>query len=205
MSTTSKRISQLPLYTNTQFNPAWMSCVIPANFNSLDNAEYPDTFKVSLSSVVMSLQDVSLNGQLTVLKTLSASCPVLIGDTRNKTGIFIYRGISNTSTTFTNLASDLNSQQYLTIGVNRSWFFKIFVIGVNSSNLSTNIEFIGLLKRNSSGNVSLVGTPTKIIHSRDDIQSDSEIFANNGIEKTIDIRVKGSGYSWTARMDIVQV
>jgi hypothetical protein len=204
MATTSKRISQLPLYTNQQFNPAWLTCVIPANFASIDNSEYPDTFKVPVSSLVMSLQDASLNGQLTVLKTVSAASSVIIGETSNRSIIFTYKGTSP-STDFVDLASDSNSQQYLTIGFNKSWFFKIFIIGVNTSNQSTNMEFIGLIRRNSSGTVQLVGTTTKIIYSRDDINTDAQILADDSISKTIKIQTKGTGYKWTARMDIVEV
>lgn len=54
MAITSKRISQLPLYTNEKFNPAWLTCTFPANFSSFDSTEYPDTFKVPMSSVMMS-------------------------------------------------------------------------------------------------------------------------------------------------------
>jgi hypothetical protein len=203
MATTSKRISQLPLYTNQQFNPVWLTCTIPANFASLDNQEYPDTFKVPVSSIMMSLQDASLNGQLTVLKTVSASCPVIIGEINNRTVIFTFKGTSP-STNFVDLVADSNSQQYLTIGVNKSWFFKIFIIGVNSSNQSTNIEFIGLVRRNSTGTVEIVGTTTKIIYSRDDTSTDADVIVDDSVNKTIKIQAKGTGYSWTARMDIVQ-
>jgi hypothetical protein len=201
MATTSKRISQLPLYTNQQFNPVWMTCVIPANFTSLDNTEYPDTFKVPLSSLVMSLKDVSLNGQLTVLKTVSAASSVIIGETSNRSIIFTYKGTSTSNNQFIDLTTDSNSIQYLTIGFNKSWFFKVFLIGVNTSNQSTNIELIGLIRRNSSGTVQLVGTTTKIIYSRDDINTDAQIVA----DETIKIQTKGTGYKWTARMDIVEV
>jgi hypothetical protein len=204
MAATSKRISQLPSYTNQQFNRAWLTCTIPANFASVDNQEYPDTFKVPVSSIVMSLQDVSMNGQLTVLKTVSAACPVFIGDTDSRTGIFTFKGTSP-STNFIDLVADTNSQPYLTIGVNKSWFFKVFIIGVNSSNQSTNIEFIGLIKRNSVGNVGIVGTTTKIIYSREDISTDANVTVDDGVAKTIKIQTKGVGYKWTARMDIVQV
>jgi hypothetical protein len=204
MATTSKRISQLTLYTNQQFNPAWLTCTIPANFASVDNQEYSDTFKVSLSSLVMSLQDVSMNGQLTVLKTVSAACPVFIGDSDSRTGIFTFKGTSP-STSFIDLVADTNSQQYLTIGINKSWFFKVFIIGVNSVNQSTNIEFIGLIKRSSNGTVEIVGTTTKIIYSREDISTDANVTINDDVAKTIKIQAKGAGYKWTARMDIVQV
>jgi hypothetical protein len=209
MATSSKRISQFTLYTNQQFDPAWLTCMIPANFTSVGEPEYPDTFKVPLSSLVMSLRDVSSNGQLTVLKTISAACPVIIGETNNRSGIFIYKGTSPSNSEFFNLQRDSNASSFLTIGVGKSWFFKIFVIGVNSNgNQSTNIEFIGLIRRNLQGNVELVGTTTKIIHSRDDILTDAEILADNSNSKTITIRAKGGTsaipYSWTARMDIVQ-
>jgi hypothetical protein len=204
MATTSKRISQLPLYTNQQFNPLWMTCVIPANFAALDTPEYPDTFKVPLSTLVNSLKDVSMNGQLTVLKTVSAACPVIIGTTTNRSGIFIYRGFSQTNTV-TVLSQDTNAQQLLTIGVGKSWFFKVFIIGVNSSNQSTSIEFIGLIRRNSLGTVELVGTPTKIIHSRNDITTDAFVEDDNSDLRSIKISAKGSSYNWTARLDIVEV
>jgi hypothetical protein len=179
--------------------------MIPANFASLDNAEYPDTFKVPVSSLMMSLKDVSLNGQLTVLKTVSAASSFLIGETTNRTGIFTYKGTSTSNDQFIDLTTDSNSIQYVTLGVNKSWFFKVFLIGVNNSNQSTNIELIGLIRRTSSGTVQLVGTTTKIIYSRDDTLTDAQILADDSVSKTIKIQTKGTGYKWTARMDIVEV
>jgi hypothetical protein len=145
-----------------------------------------------------------MNGQLTVLKTVSAACPVFIGDSDSRTGIFTFKGTSP-STSFIDLVADTNSQQYLTIGINKSWFFKVFIIGVNSVNQSTNIEFIGLIKRSSNGTVEIVGTTTKIIYSREDISTDANVTINDDVAKTIKIQAKGAGYKWTARMDIVQV
>lgn len=209
MATTSKRISQLPLYTNQQFAPAWLTCTFPANFSSSENPEFPDTFKVPITSIMMSMKDAAFSGQLTVLKTLSSAGPVVIGESKNKSYVFIHKGTSN-SLTEVSLTKPQNVSNLLLIPVNTSWFFKAFVIGRSStSTSSTNIEFIGLIKRNSSGTVSLVGTTTKMIHSREDLSTDASISANDVEgEKTLEIRVKGGTtlepYSWTARVDIVE-
>jgi hypothetical protein len=209
MATTSKRISQLPLYTNQQYNPAWLTCTFPANFTGFDSPEFPDTFKVPISAVMMSMRDAAFSGQLTVLKTLSAAGPVVIGESKNKSYVFIYKGTSN-STVEVPLTKPQNASSLLLMPVNTSWFFKVFVIGRSSnSTASTNIEFIGLIKRNISGTVSLVGTTTKMIHSREDLSTDASLEANDVEgEKTLNIKVKGGSllnpYTWTARVDIVE-
>ncbi len=209
MATTSKRISELPLYTNQQYNPAWLTCRIPANFYSTDPV-FPDTFQVPITSLMMSMGDGGFSGNVSILKNLKVGGPVVLGEenSKNKSYIFIYKGTSY-STSEVSLTKPQNS--LLTIPNNTSWFFKVFVIGksTDSTASSTNIEFIGLIKRNNLGTVSLVGTTTKMIHSRENLSTDAFLEADDSTgEKTIKIKVKGgsisSPYVWTARVDIVE-
>jgi hypothetical protein len=214
MATTSKRISELTPYVKAQFDPNWQSCILPANFVDIDspNQAYPDTFKVSVSSLALNFKDGFYSGVLTVLKTLSADAPFLLGSTKNRTGTFIYKGTTTGAEFFTPLTTGLDSIPYVTMAVGTSWFFKVFIIGVNTNqNKSTNIEFTGLIKRdNIAGDVSIVGIPTKIIHSREELSTDAVIEADNTLlGKTLAIRAKGgtsfTPYNWTAKLDIVQI
>ena len=212
MATTSKRISELTPYIKAQFDPNWQTCTLPANFANIENLQYPDTFKVSMSSMALNFKDGFYSGVLTVLKTLSADAPFLLGNTTNRSGTFIYKGTTLDSNFYTQLTTDLNTSQYITIPIGKSWFFKIFIIGVNPiQNKSTNIEFTGLIKRdNMIGAVSIIGVPTKMIHSREDLNTDATIEADDTLlGKTLKINVKGgtsgSPYNWTAKLDIVQI
>lgn len=214
MATTSKRISELTPYTKPQFDINWQTCIIPANFVDVDSPSqaYPDTFKVSMSSMALNFKDGFYSGVLTVLKTLSADAPFLLGSTTNRTGTFIYKATTTDTEFFIPLTTSSNTTPYVTLSVGTSWFFKVFIIGVNTNqNKSTNIEFTGLIKRDSSvGDVSIVGIPTKIIHSREDITTDAIIEADNAsIGKTLSIKTKGGTssepYNWTAKLDIVQI
>lgn len=214
MATTSKRISELTPYLKAQFDPNWQTCIIPANFVDIDspNQAYPDTFKVSMSSMALNFKDGFYSGVLTVLKTLSADAPLLLGSSKNITGTFIYKGTTNGTEFFLPLTTSLNSTPYTTLSIGTSWFFKVFIIGVNIvQNKSTNIEFTGLIKRdNITGDVSIVGVPTKIIHSREDLSSDAIIEADNtNLGKTLTIKTKGGTvsvpYNWTAKLEIVQI
>jgi hypothetical protein len=214
MATTSKRISELKPYTNPQFDINWQSCILPANFVDVGspNQAYPDTFKVSMSSMALNFKDGFYSGVLTVLKTLSADAPFLLGSTTNRTGTFIYKTTTDNTDFFVPLSTSLDAKPYITLPIGASWFLKVFIIGVNTTeNKSTNIEFTGLIKRNSSdGTVSIVGTPTKIIHSREDLTTDATLEADDtNTGKTLSIKTKGGTvshpYKWTAKLDIVQI
>ena len=212
MASSSRRISELKLYTNTQFASGWQSAVIPSNYFT-DIPDYPDTYKVPISSVALNFRDGAFYGQLTVLGALSAHAPVYYGTTTNRTLTFVTKAVSNTTTQPTLLEpTDKTSSMVLPIG--KSWFFKIFIIGVSntSSRRSTNIEFSGLIRRDDApapnDKISIVGIPTKIIHSREDLTTDAFIEANN-LTKKIDIKVYGGGtsgetYNWTGKLDLVQ-
>jgi hypothetical protein len=214
MATTSKRISELTPYVKAQFDSNWQTCVLPANFVDVEDpgGQYPDTFKVAVSSLALNFKDGYYSGVLTVLKTLSADAPFLLGTTTNQSGTFIYKATTTTADFYTSLTTDSNTLPYTVLPFGKSWFFKAFIIGVDTvQNKSTNIEFTGLIKRDSSvGSVSIVGTPTKMIHSREDLTTDATIEADN-IEtaKTLKINVKGGSpsapYNWTAKLDIVQI
>lgn len=154
------------------------------------------------------MRDAAFSGQLTVINTLSSVGPVALGESTNKSYVFIYKGTSNSSTEVT-LTPPQNNPALLIMPINTSWFFKIFIIGRSTTTYSTNIEFIGLIKRNSAGNVSLVGTTTKMIHSREELNTDAFLEADNSEGyKSLKINVKGgtlsAPYNWTARVDIVQ-
>lgn len=214
MATTSKRISELTPYVKVQFDPNWQTCVIPANFADITspNQQFPDTFKVTMSAMALNFKDGAYSGVLTVLKTLSADAPLLLGTNTNRSATFVYKAQSISEEFYTTLVTEPHYALYTTIPIGKSWFFKVFIIGVsNTNNQSTNIEFTGLIKRNSStGDVSIVGVPTKIIHSREDLNTDAIIEADNtNTGKTLSIKVKGGGsltpYNWTARVDIVQI
>ena len=213
MASSSRRISELKLYTNTQFASGWQSAVIPTNYFT-DIPDYPDTYKVPISAVAMNFQDGAFGGHLTILRTLSANAPVYYGTQTNRTVTFVTKGTSTDSATPALLTpTDVTSNMELPIG--KSWFFKIFIIGVSSlvDRKSTNIEFTGLIRRDNapapSDTISIIGVPTKIIHSRDDLTTDATIEANS-ITKKLDIKVSGGGnapgetYGWTARIDLVQ-
>jgi hypothetical protein len=212
MATTSKRISDLNLYTNTQHSPTWYTCILPANFASAIDPLYPDTFKVPVSSLMMSIKDASFAGDVTFLKSVSADAPLYLGSKTQRSAIFIFKGTSNQSANKINLLNSNNSNE-LIIPVNSTWFFKSFTIGVSKTNQCTAIEHIGIVQRYSDGNVRLVpdiGEPsTKIIHTRTDVTTDAFIEVNNSVDKkTIDIKVLGgslsNSYNWTSRLDIVQ-
>lgn len=213
MATTSKRISELTPYVKAQFDPNWQTCILPANFFDINSPgqAFPDTFKVSVSSLAMNFKDGYYTGVLTVLKTLSADAPFLLGTNNNRSGTFIYKATTINDSFYTPLVPDVNAISYLTMSLGKSWFFKVFIIGVNNiSNYSTNIEFTGLIKRNSTGTVSIVGIPTKMIHSREDLNTDAFIEADDtNTGKTLKINVKGgstgSPYNWTAKLDIVEI
>jgi hypothetical protein len=212
MASSSRRISELKNYTNVQFASGWQSAVIPANYFT-DIPDFPDTYKVPISSVALNFKDGAFSGHLTVLGTLSANAPVFYGTTTNRTITFVTRGVSNSSSTSTTLEpTDRTSSMVLPIG--KSWFFKVFIIGVSNqtSRKSTNIEFTGLIRRDDApapnDAISIVGIPTKIIHSREDLTTDATIEANS-ITKKLDIKVRGGGvggetYGWTSRVDLVQ-
>jgi hypothetical protein len=186
--------------------------VIPVNYFT-DIPDYPDTYKVPISSVALNFKDGAFSGHLTVLGTLSANAPVFYGTTTNRTITFVTRGVSNSSSTSTTLEpTDRTSSMVLPIG--KSWFFKVFIIGVSNqtSRKSTNIEFTGLIRRDNApapnDTISIVGIPTKIIHSREDLTTDATIEANS-ITKKLDINVLGGGvsgetYGWTSRVDLFQ-
>lgn len=214
MATTSKRISELTPYVKAQFDPNWQTCIIPANFVDVADPSglYPDTFKVSVSSLALNFKDGFYSGVLTVLKTLSADAPFLLGTPTNQSGTFIYKAVTTTTDFYTSMSTDSNSIPYTTLSIGKSWFFKAFIIGVDLVlNKSTNIEFTGLIKRDSNtGDVSIVGVPTKMIHSREDLTTDATIEADNtNTGKTLRMNVKGGSpsnpYRWTAKLDVVQI
>lgn len=213
MASSSRRISELKLYTNVQFASGWQSAVIPANYFT-DIPDYPDTYKVPMSSVALNFKDGAFSGHLTILGTLSANAPVFYGTLTNRTLTFVTKGTSTSSTNpVLMVPTDPTSSMVLPIG--KSWFFKVFLIGVSNqtSRKSTNIEFTGLMRRDNApaptDTMSIIGIPTKIIHSREDLTTDATIEANN-ITKKLDIKVYGGGntpgetYGWTAKVDIVQ-
>jgi hypothetical protein len=211
MPSSSRRISELKNYTNVQFASGWQSGIIPINYFT-DIPDYPDTYKVPISSVALNFKDGAFSGQLTVLGTLSANAPVYYGTFNNRTITFVTKGTStSTAESLTLVPTDNTSSMVVPIG--KSWFFKVFIIGVSNltSRKSTNIEFTGLIRRDDapapSDTISIVGIPTKIIHSRDDLTTNASIEANN-ITKKLDIKVFGGGgaetYGWTARIDLVQ-
>jgi len=214
MATTSKSISQLTLFQKAQHDALWNSCVVPANFNDLDVPEYPDTYKVPMSSLFLSIKEASFSGEVEFKKPINVqNSPILMGNPteKNQSNSFILKGttIGNTIT----LSRDVNSEKYLQIQVGSSWFFKLFVIGISSRALSnsTSVEFNGLIRNSTLGEVSFVGTPSKIIHSRDNINTDVLIEADNRVGyKTLQVKAVGGTditdqYHWTARLDIVQV
>ena len=214
MATTSKRISQLTQFTKTQHDPLWQSCVVPANFNDLTAPEYPDTYKVPLSDMFLNIKDASFSGDVSFKKPISVqNSPILMGNPteKNQSNSFIFKGttIGNTVP----LTSDANSKQYLLMNTRTSWFFKLFVIGISNKQLSnsTSVEFTGIIRNNSVGEVTFVGTPSKMIHSRDNINTDVTIAASSVMgDTTIKINAVGGTdtsdtYTWTARLDIVQV
>jgi len=214
MATTSKRISQLTTFTKTQHDPLWQSCVVPANFNDLTAPEYPDTYKVPLSDMFLNIKDASFSGDVSFKKPISVqNSPILMGNPteKNQSNSFIFKGttVGNSVT----LTSDANSKQYLLMNTRTSWFFKLFVIGISNKQLSnsTSVEFTGIIRNNTLGEVTFVGTPSKMIHSRDNINTDVTIAANSIVgDRTIKINAVGGTdtsdtYTWTARLDIVQV
>jgi len=214
MATTSKRISQLTTFTKTQHDPLWQSCVVPANFNDLTDPEYPDTYKVPLSDMFLNIKDASFSGDVSFKKPISVqNSPILMGNPteKNQSNSFIFKGttVGNSVT----LTSDDNSKQYLLMNTRTSWFFKLFVIGISNKQLSnsTSVEFTGIIRNNTLGEVTFVGTPSKMIHSRDNINTDVTIAANSIVgDRTIKINAVGGTdtsdtYTWTARLDIVQV
>jgi len=226
MATTSKRISQLTTFTKTQHDPLWQSCVVPANFNDLTAPEYPDTYKVPLSDMFLNIKDASFSGDVTFKKPINVqSSPILMGTTtttggnttkdRNQSNSFIFKGttVGNPVISYVTLTSDANSLQYLQIQVGSSWFFKLFVIGISSKQASnsTSVEFNGIIRNNNLNEVTFVGTPSKMIHSRDNISTDVRIEPSNTLgNKTILIKADGGTdindtYNWTGRLDIVQV
>lgn len=214
MATTSKRISQLTQFTKTQHDPLWQSCVVPANFNDLTAPEYPDTYKVPLSDMFLNIKDASFSGDVSFKKPISVqNSPILMGASteKNQSNSFIFKGttVGNSVT----LTSDANSQPYLLMNNSTSWFFKLFVIGISNKQFSnsTSVEFTGIIRNNTLGEVTFVGTPSKMIHSRDNINTDAIIEADNRVGyKTIKINAVGGTdvndtYSWTARLDIVYI
>jgi hypothetical protein len=130
---------------------------------------------------------------------------------RNQSNSFIFKGTTIGNSVYLN--RDLNSEKYLQIQVGFSWFFKLFVIGVSSRQLSNSVsvEFNGIIRNSGLGEVTFVGTPSKMIHSRDNINTDVIIEADNRVGyKTIQVKVFGGTdtsdtYNWTGRLDIVQV
>jgi hypothetical protein len=213
MATSSKRISELNLFTKTQHNPIWYTCILPANFASDIDPQYPDTFKVAMSSLMMSIQDASFSGDVTFLKSVSADAPLYLGSKTQRSAIFIFKGISNQTTNKVTLTNTNNTNE-LIIPINSTWFFKSYTIGVSKTNQCTSIEHVGIVQRLSDGNIYMspnIGEPsTKIIHVRSESTSDAFIEVNNlDTKKTIDIKVIGgslsNSYTWTTRLDIVQV
>lgn len=218
MATTSKRISQLTTFTKTQHDPLWQSCVVPANFNDLTTPEYPDTYKVPLSDMFLNIKDASFSGDVSFKKPISVqNSPILMGNPteKNQSNSFIFKGttIGNPVISSVTLTSDANSQPYLLMNSSTSWFFKLFVIGISNKQVSnsTSVEFTGIIRHSGLGEVTFVGTPSKMIHSRDNINTDVTIAASSVVgDKTIKINAFGGidtseKYSWTARLDIVQV
>ena len=218
MATTSKRISQLTQFTKTQHDPLWQSCVVPANFNDLTAPEYPDTYKVPLSDMFLNIKDASFSGDVSFKKPISVqNSPILMGNPteKNQSNSFIFKGttVGNPVISSVTLTSDANSQPYLLMNASTSWFFKLFVIGISNKQLSnsTSVEFTGIIRNNTLGDVTFVGTPSKMIHSRDNINTDVTIEASSAAgDKTIKIKAFGGTetsetYSWTARLDIVYI
>ena len=214
MATTSKRISQLALFEKTQHDSLWQSCVVPANFNDLNVPEYPDTYKVPMSSLFLSIRKASFDGSVVFKNEVNfQNVPIVFGNPleKNQSNSFILKGTTIGNSVYLN--RDSTSEKYLQIQVGSSWFFKLFVIGVSSRQLSnsTSVEFNGLIRNSGLGEVTFVGTPSKIIHSRDNINTDAIIEADNRVGyKTIQVKVFGGTdpadtYNWTARLDIVQV
>lgn len=214
MATTSKRISQLKLFEKAQHDSLWQSCVVPANFNDLDVPEYPDTYKVPMSSLFLSIRKASFDGSVVFKNEVNfQNVPIVFGNPleKNQSNSFILKGTTVGNSVYLN--RDSTSEKYLQIQVGSSWFFKLFVIGVSSRQLSnsTSVEFNGLIRNSGLGEVTFVGTPSKIIHSRDNINTDAIIEADNRVGyKTIQVKVFGGTdtadtYNWTARLDIVQV
>lgn len=211
MASSSRRISELKTYTNVQFASGWQSAVIPANYFT-DVPDYPDTYKVPISAVALNFKDGAFSGQLTVLGTLSANAPVFYGTFTNRTITFVTKGTTiNATTPVTLIPTDNTSSLVVPIG--SSWFFKVFIIGVSnlSTRQSTNIEFTGMIRRDNApapaDTISIVGYPTKIIHSRENLLTNATVQSNN-VTKKLDIIVYGGGgvesYNWTAKVDLVQ-
>lgn len=211
MASSSRRISELKLYTNTQFASGWQSAVVPANYFT-DIPDYPDTYKVPISSVALNFKDGAFYGQLTVLGALSANAPVYYGSITNRTITFVCRGDS-ASTTSPALLVPTDATSDLELSIGKSWFFNVFIIGVSNQQArnSVNIEFKGLIRRDDApaptDTISIVGVPTKIIHSREDLRTNAIIEANN-VTKKLDIKTFGGSetetYNWTARVDLIQ-
>jgi hypothetical protein len=210
MANSSKRISELNLYSNTQFAPAWQTAVVPVNFVT-DELGYPDTFKVPMSSIALNLKDGAFSGRLTVLGSLSANAPLIQGGVYNNSTTFIIKATTNNTLDYLSMEpTDIHSSLEIPIGV--SSFFKIYLIGVSSSiqRQSTTIEFTGLLRRDNapspSDAISIVGTPIKTVHSRENLTTDAKIEANN-ITKRFDIKVIGGNenenYHWTGKIELI--
>lgn len=211
MASSSRRISELKLYTNTQFASGWQSAVIPSNYFT-DTPDYPDTYKVPMSSVALNFRDGAFYGQLTVIGAVSAHAPVYYGTLSNRAITFVCKGDSaSTSSPSLLIPTAVTSSMVLPIG--KSWFFNVFIIGVSNTQgrNSVNIEFKGLLRRDDApaptDKISIVGIPTKIIHSRNDLTTDAIIEAND-VTKQLDIKVFGGSptetYNWTAKIDLIQ-
>lgn len=211
MASSSRRISELKTYTNVQYASGWHSAVFPSNYFT-DIPDYPDTYKVPMSAVALNFKDAACGGVLTVLGGLSANAPVFYGTFNNRTITFVLKGVTSNSTSYMPL---LRTDHYSTLElpIGKSWFFKVFIIGVSnmSSRESTNIEFTGLILRDNapapSDTISIIGVPTKIIHSRQNLTTNATVEANS-VDKTLNIKVVGGGgvesYNWTAKVDLVQ-
>jgi hypothetical protein len=199
MATASKKISQLPPYIGNAFNTG----VIPANFGTFDN---PDTFKIALSTVFLNLPYAEIKNDLTVDGTLYAETPVIFGDATYVSEILILRG-SATGTTLTTLLTKDGADMTLNLG--DSWNYKIHLIGRSSASSRDTafFEFSGSVKRRStSGSITeLVGTPTKIIHARDNTSVDANVVVDSPNFFRIKVNgATGETYFWTAQANLIK-